>query len=169
MDVRLSSGSPDDEQAVRNLFVPYFHELAAWDPGIVVNDLGLPVWHEFGLPGPRTLEECVTHNWWIRDRCVRYAIRSGEAVVGFAVVAEPPEHLEEHFDWEIVDFYVAPKARRSGAGSAAVRELLQRHHGDAVLFTLAGNAVAQRFWRAVLAPLRPVENDDGTEFRFRSE
>jgi predicted acetyltransferase len=100
---------------------------------------------------------------------VRYAIRSGDSAVGFAVVAEPPAHLEERFDWEIVDFYVAPKARRGRAGTAAVSELLRRHHGDAVLFTLAGNAVAQRFWRAVLAPLAPAEHEDATEFRFRSE
>jgi predicted acetyltransferase len=84
-------------------------------------------------------------------------------------VAEPAEHLEERLDWEILDFYVAPKARRGGVGTAAARELLRRHRGEAVLFTLAGNAVAQRFWRAVLAPLAPVENEDATEFRFRTE
>jgi predicted acetyltransferase len=136
----------------------------------VLNYFGLPVWHALGLPGPSTLEECVTHNWWIRDRCLRYAIRSRDGwAVGFAVIADPPEHLEERFDWEIVDFYIAPKARRAGAGAAAVHELLRRHHGDAVLFTLAGNTGAQHFWRAVLAPFGPVENEDATEFRFRSE
>ena len=108
------------------------------------------------------------HNWWIRDRCARYAIRVDGAALGFAIVAEPPRHLDEPFDWEIVDFYVAPKARGRGVGAEAARAVLQRHRGRAVLFTLTGNSGAQRFWRRVLAPYAPVENADATEFRFRT-
>jgi predicted acetyltransferase len=135
-----------------------------------MNQFGLPIWRDFDLEGARTLEECARLNWWIRGRCVRYAIRIGNAALGFAIVADPPEHLEEPVDWEVVDFYVAPKARRTGVGSAAARELLRRHHGSAILFTLAENRVAQAFWRKVLAAgAEDVrELGGGTEFRLRT-
>jgi predicted acetyltransferase len=134
-----------------------------------MNEFGLPVWHELDPSAARTLGECVRLNWWIRDRCVRYAIRSAGAAVGFAIVAAPPEHLEEPFDWEVVDFFVAPKARRAGIGLAAAQELVRRHHGTAVLFTLERNEIARAFWRRVLATAEDVrELHGGTEFRFRT-
>src|SRR5207247_7468350 len=36
--VELSRGGEADEQAVRNLFTAYFYEMAAWDPGILMNE-----------------------------------------------------------------------------------------------------------------------------------
>jgi predicted acetyltransferase len=162
-----------DDRAVANLFVAYFYELSAWDPGIVMNDAGLPVWEAFGLPGPRTLDECARHNWWIRDRCVRYAIRAGGAAVGFAIVCEEldvlPYEIPAGTDWELVDFYVAPKARRAGVGLEAARQLLDRHRGRGLLFTLAQNTAAQAFWRRALAGVADVEESaDATRFAFRS-
>jgi predicted acetyltransferase len=170
MEVTLSRGGPLDDQAVRNLFAAYFYEMAAWDPGIELNDAGLPVWTEFGLPGPRTLDECSAHNWWIRDRCLLYAIRTAGSAVGFVIVLEDRELLPEGVDFEVLDFYVAPKARRQGIGEQAARLVLERHHGSAVLFTLKENSRAQAFWRSALrvAATDVAENEDATEFSFRS-
>lgn len=169
MDVALTSGGADDEQAVRNLFVAYFYEMSAWDPGIVLNELGLPVWHELQASVPRTLDECSSHNWWIRESCVRYAIRVDGVPSGFAFVCERPAHIEEKVDNELLDFYVAPKARGKGVGAAAAHEVLRRHRGSWLLFTLRENLGAQVFWRAVLADAQDVaESSDATEFRFRT-
>jgi predicted acetyltransferase len=170
VNVRIGRGTELDELAVRNMLVQYLSELAAWDPGLVVNDVGLPVWKEFGLPGPRTGPEAARHNWWIRDRCERLVIREDDAAVGFAIVASPPAHFDEPFDHEFVDFYVVPKARRRGAGLAAARLILAERPGSWILFTLAGNVAAQAFWRRALAVPRVVEleeRDGATEFRFR--
>jgi predicted acetyltransferase len=146
--------------------------MAAWDPGILMNDAGLPVWEGFGLPGPRTLDECSRHNWWIRDRCFRYAILLDDSAVGFATVCAElralPYAVPDGTEWEVLDFYVAPKARRSGVGLEAAKQLLARHRGAGILFTLAGNDGARAFWRTVLdAHARDVvESADATEFRF---
>jgi predicted acetyltransferase len=169
VDIRISTRTELDELAVRNMLVPYLNELAAWDPGLVMNDVGLPVWKEFGLPGPRTGPEAARHNWWIRDDCDRIVIREGDSAVGFAIVASPPDHLDEAFDHEFVDLYVAPKVRRSGLGRFAVARILAERPGAWVLFTLAGNLGAQAFWRHVLATPSIVEleeRDGATEFRF---
>jgi predicted acetyltransferase len=170
VDVRISVGTDLDELAVRNMLVVYLNELAAWDQGLVMNDVGLPVWRDFGLPGPRTGPEAARHNWWIRDECERLVIREGDSAVGFAIIASPPHHIDEPFDHEIVDFYVAPKARGRGLGERSARRILAERPGSWVLFTLAGNVGAQAFWRKVLAgpPVVEVEErDSATEFRFR--
>jgi len=173
VDVELSRGGEAAEQAIRNLFTAYFYEMSAWDPGILMNEYGLPVWHESeGVP--RTPEEQVEGNWWIRDRCARYAIRAGGAAVGFALVCEDPSLLPYEVphgtDFEVLDFYVAPKVRRSGVGARAAALVLERHRGNGVLLTLAANAGAQAFWRAALATgaRDVVEHDGGTMFTFRS-
>jgi predicted acetyltransferase len=179
VDVELSRGGEADEQAIRNLFTAYFYEMAAWDPGILMNEYGLPVWHEFEGDEPwasaaRTPEEQAARNWWIRDRCVRYAVRAGGAAVGFALVCEDlsllPYPVPAESEFEILDFYVAPKVRRTGVGARAAALVLERHRGNGFLFTLEANTRAQAFWRATLARCARdvVEHDGGTMFTFRS-
>jgi predicted acetyltransferase len=171
--VELSRGGEADEQAVRNLFTAYFYEMAAWDPGILMNEYGLPVWHE-SAGVPQTPDEQVEENWWVRDRCVRYAIRADGAAVGFTLVCEDfsilPYPVPPESDFEILDFYVAPKARRQGFGARAAALVCERHHGNGVLFTLAANVGAQAFWRSTLAACARdvVEHDGATMFTFRS-
>src|SRR5262245_2514567 len=114
--------------------------MAAWDSGIVMNEHGLPVWRDFGGPAPRTLDECAEHNWWLRDRAVRYVIRDGGAAVGLALVMEDLESLPYAVpagtDFEVLDFFVAPKARRRGVGAEAARLVFERHRGNGLLYTL---------------------------------
>jgi hypothetical protein len=117
VDVRISIGTELDELAVPEHARPYLNELAAWDPGLVMNDVSLPVWTDFGLPGPRTGPEAARHNWWIRDDRERLVIREGDSAVGFAIIASPPHHIDEPFDHEVVDYYVVPKVRRRGLGA----------------------------------------------------
>ena len=47
---------------------------------------------------------------------------------------------------------------------------MRRHHGSAILFTLAENRAAQAFWRHVLAAAAEsvTEAAGGTEFRYRT-
>ncbi len=64
MDITLSPAlSDDDRQAVRNMFVAYFYDLAPYDPNLVINAFGLPCWEPAltqGSPGPRTAAECAS-------------------------------------------------------------------------------------------------------------
>jgi predicted acetyltransferase len=168
--VTLSRGSPADEQAVRHLFYGFFLELSAWDPGILVNDVGLPVWHESPSPGPRSLDEAVTANWWIRDRCDRIAFREGAAAFGFATVDDASSFKPTDVDAVLLDFYVAPKARGRGFGRAAAELVLRERPGYWLLYVLDGNEPALAFWHSVLAGVADgVEESHGetsTALRF---
>ncbi len=171
MEVRLSSGTADDDVAVANLFVAYFYEQAAWDPGIEITRFGLPVWRDFGLPGPRKIADVASHNWWIRDDCTRHVLRVDDAAAGFAVVSTDAAFLPGDVDADLVDFYVTGKFRRRGVGRAGANQVLDTVAGRWQLFTLAANTAAQAFWRSVLAercgPAVQVA-PDATEFRFSS-
>ena len=170
MTVTLSRGSPADDQAVRNLFYGFFLELSAWDPGILVNDVGLPVWHENPPPGPCTLDEAVAANWWIRDDCERIAFRDGKTAVGFAIVDLSSRFKPDDVDAVLLDFYVVPSARRRGVGRAASARVLDQHPGRWLLYALHGNTTAAAFWRSVLAELATgvveVPAPTSTAFRF---
>ncbi len=166
----LSRGSQADEQAVRNLFYGFFLELSAWDPGILVNDVGLPVWHENPPPGPRTLDDAVTANWWIRGDCDRIAFREGGAAAGFAIIDDESPFKPDDVDAVLVDFYVAPKSRGRGLGRAAAELVFRERPGRWLLYVLDGNDVAKAFWRSVLAGTATgtVESraERSTAFRF---
>jgi diamine N-acetyltransferase len=150
-----------------NLFVAYFNELAAYDPGLLINAYGLPVWKDFTGPTPTNAAECVRFNWWIRDACELHLFRVAGIPAGFAVSLHEPARLPAGIDHEVVDFYILPKFRGHGYGQAAARKLLNRP-GHWQLYTLHANRAAQAFWRDTLRSVAGgyTEPQPGLEFRF---
>ena len=67
MKIQLEVVTEETKHILRNMFTVYFSELSAWDKFVDFNEHGLPVWTAFDMPQPRTHEECVDYNWWIRD------------------------------------------------------------------------------------------------------
>ena len=162
----------DEQRVVRNLFVGYFNDLAQYDDNLIINEYGLPTWKPFGLPGPKTAEECATFNWWIRDKALAYAIRVDGQPAGFAIVLADKNHLVPEIDFELMDFYIAPKYRRQGVGGQAARAIFDRHRGNWQLFELARNEPALRFWQNILTEYTggKFENwDSGTQQRFNNQ
>jgi predicted acetyltransferase len=151
------------------LFAGYFIEMAAWDPGLVINEHGVPTWAAFGLPGPRSLDECARHNWWVRDQAHVHLVRRDGSPIGFAITATDPAIVPTGFEGEIMDFYITPKARMPGVARRAAHLALDTLRGRCLLYTLAANTRAQHFWRTVLAARHGDAVDElpgATEFRF---
>lgn len=150
-----------------NLFVFYFTELAGYDPGLLINAYGLPVWKDFTGPAPTTVAECVRFNWWIRDVCDLHLFRAGGTPAGFAVTLHQPSRLPEGIEHEVVDFYMLPKFRGRGLGQAAAGLILDKP-GAWVLYTLSANRTAQMFWRDTLHRMAGGYREVriGEEFRF---
>jgi predicted acetyltransferase len=171
MRVNLTSGSADDEQIVANMFTAFFYDLSQYDDNLVINRYGLPTWAPSGLPGPRTHEACAQHNWWIRDRCMRYAIRADGDPAGFLNICADKGHLSPGVNYELLDFYIAPKYRRRGIGRLAARAAFDMFHGVWQVFELARNAPALAFWHAVIGEYtggQYQDLDDGTQQRFQN-
>ncbi len=169
MEIKLSRANEQEAQIVKNFFVAYFYDMSQYDDNLIINAYGLPMWEPFGLPGPTTFEECVQFNWWIRDKCFLYLIRANENPAGFVIICADKSHLAPEIDYELLDFYIAPKYRRTGIGQQAARAAFDLFQGRWQVFELAKNTPALIFWQKVIADYTggQYENlDSGTQQRF---
>lgn len=172
MIVTLAEETEDTALALRNLFTVYFSELSQWDDLVALNEWGLPVWTEFGVPMPRTHEQCAAYNWWIRGDCHRLLIYADGKVAGFAIVNSGPQFLPLDTDFEVLDFFVAHKYRRRGVGDAAARLVFEAFRGRWEVEQLAGNLPAVAFWNRVVSDYtggRYERQGDGARQRFRND
>jgi predicted acetyltransferase len=151
MEVTLTLASGAETQVVKNMFPGYFFDLSQYDPNLIINEYGVPMWAPFGLPGPKTLAECADFNWWIRDECELYVIRADGNPAGFTIILTDATHLAPEVDVELLDFYIVPKYRRLGIGRLAARAAFETHHGRWQVFQLEKNAPAITFWHLVIA------------------
>jgi predicted acetyltransferase len=171
MPITLARTSAETRHIAANLFTAYFYDLSQYDDQIVINAHGLPVWEPFGLPGPRTLDECAPYNWWVRDQCEIYLVLADGSPAGFVIIAAGLAHIPEGIDFELQDFYIAPRYRRRGIGRIAARLAFELHHGAWVVYQLERNHPARVFWQGVVNEYTggQYENlDGGTQQRFRN-
>jgi len=153
------------------MFLAFFYDLSQYDPNLVINIHGLPTWAPSGLPGPSNLEEFVRINWWIRGDCLRYIIRVDDNPAGYLIICNKREHLTPEVDFELVDFYIAPKYRRQGVGRIAARLAFDTQHGVWQVFELAANTPALKFWHDIIGEYihgQYTDLDGGTQQRFRN-
>ena len=167
--LELAEAGSDNMRIVHNFFPHYFADMSEFDPNLIINEFGLPMWEPFGLPGPRTPDECVAFNWWIRDQCRCYVVRAEGNPAGFVVVNSGGPHLPPNTDHDVQDFYIAPKYRRQGVGTQAARLAFDLFQGRWAVFQLARNAPAIAFWHKLVADYTrgDFENlENGTLQRF---
>jgi predicted acetyltransferase len=171
MTVTLTRTTPATDHIVRNMFVAYFYDMSQYDDNLIINAHGLPMWLPFGLPGPTTLDECIAFNWWIRDLCECYIIQSDGSPAGFVILLTKQEKLPKGTDYELMDFYIAPKYRRSGIGAQAARLAFDLHHGTWIVYQLERNLPARSFWQTVINHYTNgnyTNLDGGTQQRFQN-
>lgn len=169
MEIELVTVTEETRHIVRNMFTVYFSELSAWDELVEFNDHGLPVWTAFDRPQPRTHEECVDYNWWIRDSCEVLLITADRRLAGFVIINAGPMHLPPDIDFDLLDFFVAHKYRRRGVGKEAARQVLERHTGRWEVAELEGNSAAVAFWNRVIGEYTEgyySRLDDGARQQF---
>lgn len=171
VNVTLSEVTQETLPVLRNMFTVYFSELSQWDDGLALNEYGLPVWTAFGGAQPRTHEECVTYNWWIRGDCRLFLILADGHPAGFVIVNPGPQFLPDGVDFDIQDFFVAHKYRRLGVGRRAARAAFALFQGRWEVVQLAGNTPAITFWNHVVSEYTAgiyETLDGGARQRFRN-
>ncbi len=153
MTVEIVQAVAADRAILRDLLADCLAELAGFGPV----DLAYPYFELYFDPAER--------------RWPYLLLQEGE-VAGFALV-NTVSPSGEGTDFAMAEFYVAPKARRSGFGRAAAARIFRMHAGLWELAILPGNAPAQRFWPEAIAEAggRAIERiaaDGETIHRFRT-
>ncbi len=172
LNIELLQPSNHDRPTIKNLFVFYRYDLLPYidsGPGSAINSHGI-------IDGTRARTHDETLRgldvWWKKPGVLfPMLLRAGGTPAGFVMIGRPP-YANPSADFEIIEFFVANKFRGLGAGSEAVRLVLERFKGRGALRYLPKNTRAARFWRKALdkyaIDVSPItEGNPG--FTFRSE
>jgi predicted acetyltransferase len=167
-DVTLEPAGRDRRQTLVNLFQLYAHDFSEQWFDRPEGELG-----EDG----RLEEYGLLDNYWSEPKHEVLLIRADGRLAGFAMV-NAYSHLGLPLDFQIAEFFVARKHRRSGVGQAAALAVIGARPGQWELAVARRNTGAQAFWRRVTAVLagdqvEELDRDDdrwnGLILRFHSK
>jgi predicted acetyltransferase len=164
-EVTLEPAGRDRRQTLVNLFQLYAHDFSEqW--------FDRP---EGELDEEGRLEEYgYMDKYWSEPNYEAMLIRADGRLAGFVMVNDY-SHSGLPLDFEIAEFFVARKHRRSGVGRTAARAVISARPGLWELAVARRNLGAQHFWRKVAAELaqgeveeldRDDERWDGLILRF---
>ncbi len=144
MHMELVPVEREDKSVLRNLLEKYEYEFSQYDQRDV-NCNGLyDYWY-------------VDHYWTEDNRWAFFLLADGK-LAGFVMVNDYPE-VDLPSDYTLSEFFVVYKYRRSGLGTFAVRQLLERFHGGWQLKYHTKNTGSVAFWNKVVG--------DATEGNYR--
>jgi predicted acetyltransferase len=149
-EVTLEPAGHDKRQTLVNLFQLYAHDFSEqW--------FDRP---EGELDEEGRLEEYgYLDRYWSQPNYEVMLIRADGRLAGFVMVNDH-SHSGLPLDFEIAEFFVARKHRRSGVGQAAARAVIGARAGLWELAVARRNTGAQHFWRKVAADLAQGEVED---------
>ena len=127
-----------DAAVVRNLFALYAHDMSEF-VGLDVQDDGT-----FAIPAS------LATYWEGPDAARRYPflIRADDRLAGFALVRQI---AADPATYDMGQFFILRKYRRSGLGRQAACWLFDRFAGNWEVRELPANGAAQAFWRRIIA------------------
>src|SRR5476649_2079830 len=132
------SPAPDGLAVVRNLFALYAHDMSEFvdvnvdDDGRFVIPASLATYFE----GPEAAQR------------FPFLIRADGSLAGFALVRQI---ATEPATYDMGEFFVLRKFRRSGLGRHVACSLFDRFAGAWEVRELPSNSAAQAFWRRIIA------------------
>ncbi|HEY2751226.1 GNAT family N-acetyltransferase [Phenylobacterium sp.] len=166
-NVELERVGRERRQTLTNLFQLYCHDFSEqWfdRPEGELDEDG------------RLQEYSLLDNYWTQPKHEAMLIRADGRLAGFALVNDF-SHSGLPLDFQIAEFFVARKHRRSRIGEAAALAIIRARPGQWELAVARRNIGAQYFWRRVAASIagNNVEERDqdderwnGLILRFRS-
>jgi predicted acetyltransferase len=136
MQATLDLATKKDEVTLDNLVQLYAHDFSEFVPLDVGEDgrfEGLPL-------GP----------YWVDAWRHAFLFRVGETLAGFALVHARSKLTAEDGVFDMAEFFVLRKFRRSGVGRAAAFALFDRFRGRWEVRQRVANQGATAFWRRVI-------------------
>ena len=138
-DVVLSAATADDAVLLSNLLELYIHDLSAAFPSV-----------EMGSDGRFGYSKLALY-WLEPDRRFPFLIRWDSRVVGFALVTRGSPASDDPNVFDVAEFFVIRRHRRSGVGRRAAMLLWNRLPGSWIVRASEGVPAAVIFWRSVVA------------------
>jgi len=137
-EVALDVATPRDAVVLSNLLELYIHDLSETFPV------------ELGADGRFGYEKLPLY-WSEPERRFPFLIRCGTRVIGFALVTRGSPVSEDPDAFDVAEFFVVRRHRRSGAGRRAAFLLWNRLPGSWVVRVSEGNRNGRPFWASVIA------------------
>ena len=135
----LDAATLADRQLLENLLELYIHDLSAAFPSIELGADG-----RFGYPK-------LALYWSEPERRFPFLIRHGARVAGFALATRGSPMSDDPNVFDVAEFFVMRRYRRSGLGRRAARLLWQRMPGTWIVRASHGSPGAVPFWARVIA------------------
>ena len=138
-EVVLNAATADDAALLSNLLELYIHDLSAVFPSV-----------ELGSDGRFGYSKLPLY-WSEPDRHFPFLIRWDSRVVGFALVTRGSPASDDPNVFDVAEFFVIRRHRRSGVGRRAAMLLWTRLPGSWIVRASEGVPGAVPFWRSVVA------------------
>ncbi|MFU1797711.1 GNAT family N-acetyltransferase [Paenibacillus azoreducens] len=127
-----------DKSTLRNLLELYKYDFSEFDPEDDLNENGL-------------YEYMYLDHYWTEEGRHPFLFRVDGRLAGFALVRELEAKTKDLLPlYEMAEFFILRKYRRSGAGQQAAIGLFDRLPGRWKVAEVESNIPAQKFWRKVI-------------------
>ncbi len=136
-DVVLDLATPHDEAILSNLLELYAHDLSE----TFALELG---------PEGRFGYEKLPLYWSEPERRFPFLIRQGPQLAGFALATRGSPGSDDPKDFDVAEFFVVRRHRRSGVGRRAAFLLWDQFPVRWIVRVAEGNHRGQRFWASVI-------------------
>jgi predicted acetyltransferase len=137
MDIRVVAAQQSDQEVLVNLLQLYVYDLSE----ILLLDV-----EDTG----RFQEIPVDASWTDASR-FPFLIRVGERLAGFALVHRRSRLSGSADVWDMAEFFVLRRYRRTGVGREAAHRIFAEHPGKWEVRQLSANAPATAFWRRAIS------------------
>jgi predicted acetyltransferase len=138
LEVVLDAANSTDAELLANLLEFYIHDLSDVFPNIELGQNG-----RFGY-------EKLPRYWSEPDRRFAFIVRSGAHVAGFVLVTRGSPATDDRDVFDVAEFFVLRRYRRSGVGRRAAALLWDRLQGKWTVRVCEGNRAALQFWTSVV-------------------
>ncbi len=136
-EIVLDAARPHDATLIANLLELYAHDLSH------AFDLELGADGRFGYPK-------LPLYWSEPERRFPFLIRCGIRVAGFALVARGSPASDGPEDFDVAEFFIVRRHRRSGVGRRAAFLLFDRFPVRWIVRVSGGNTGGGQFWTSII-------------------
>lgn len=150
---KVSLADETATQLLTNLYQLYIHDMSDW----------------FEIEtGPDGRFASNMEAFWADDKSVLIAW-VGDQPVGFAVIQSAEQYTADPSGFDVKEFFVLRRYRRTGAGTQFIRHIWKSRPGQWIIRVVGNNRPAVPFWRSVVTAFTDNEYHEEKVLRDGNE